>query len=67
MIAHYKGKDNKSNNKPFISSIEDELEDKNLQYQQVLINILEIISYDDLDSEEKFKEVIELCDKGLEI
>ena len=70
MVAHYRGKDNKNNNKPFISSIEDELGNKNLEHRQILMSILEIISYDDFDGvdiEEKIQDVIELCDKGLKI
>tara|TARA_R100001510_G_scaffold34736_1_gene31224 strand:- start:16514 stop:16726 length:213 start_codon:yes stop_codon:yes gene_type:complete len=70
MVVHYKGVDNKTNNKPFISSIEDELGNKNLEHRQILISILEIISYDDFDGvdiEEKIQDVIELCNKGLKI
>ena len=72
MVVHYKGADNKTNNKPFISSIEDELGNKNLEHRQILISILEIISYDDFDgkdsivnTEPKIQDIIELCNKGL--
>jgi hypothetical protein len=73
MVVHYKGVDNKTNNKPFISSIEDELGNKNLEHRQILISILEIISYDEFDdlsivnTEEKIQDIIELCNKGLKI